>query len=246
MQTSDHNPHNLTEADRTSQTRFGPRPVPEGHKTASPYPHRPMQSSRVIPSGPMSPDGKSAYPTPSTASKIVVWGGVALGVAGLTAGAVMVARKLSEPSRDERSRRPVGSQARGHGTLAPRFDDLDEDEREEMRRRVRSRARLDQAQAAQMRALAARGRHPGSGNVARDLSHTASDLSTSIEGLTGSLLSAFNGFRSVATQATGLVGEFAAAAEQVRSLLGRGADAGSARAGSGPAPARDDPRRHRL
>ena len=46
-----------TDADITSETRFGPRPVPKGHRR----PAGPQDYRRIPPSGDVSPDGKRAY-----------------------------------------------------------------------------------------------------------------------------------------------------------------------------------------
>lgn len=215
MHSRDDDVHGLTEADRTSRTRFGPRPVPKGHKTASPYPHRPMRSSRVIPSAPMSLDGRAAYPAPSLASRMIVWGGVAVGVAGLTAGAVLAARRIA--GTDKPSKAELMRQQRMQPAVAPRFAEMDEVEQERMRQRVRARARDDQKIAARQRAKAAQSR----GNIAQDLTDTADNLSDSLDGVVSSLIGAFHGFRSVAGQASGIVGDFAAAADQISGLLRR-------------------------
>lgn len=214
MHPSDDDIHNLTEADRTSETRFGPRPVPKGHKTASPYPHRPMRSSRVIPSAPMSPDGREAYPAPALSTKMIVWGGVALGVAGLTAGALLAARRLAGDDEP-----PAVQEARRDRKPAPRFADPRDDEGERIGRR--EPVREDNLQAVKPRAEAAGCRKPTRRNVARELTDTANDLSGSLNGVAQSLVSAFIGFRSVASQANGIVSEFLETADQLRRLTDR-------------------------
>ncbi|MCF3973897.1 hypothetical protein [Paracoccus salsus] len=247
MRPTDDDIHNLTEADRTSQTRFGPRPVPKGHKTASPYPHKPMRASRVIPSAPMSPDGRHAYPAPSLSSKIIVWGGVALGVAGLTAGALMAARKLSDSGSEDRPR--PHRRATKQRTHAPAFAGMTPDEQEAVRRRVRDQARRDSRESAQARATAAERRAPPRGNLAHELTDTANDLSRSLNGVAQSLVAAFQGFRSVAAQAKAIVSEFAEAAESVRSALRDGHDDGRPAADQPARRGDDDPderRRHNL
>lgn len=209
---SRHDPHSpLTEADRDSETRFGTRPVPEGHRTASPYPHRKMVSSAIPPSGKVSPDGRRIWPEPSLAAKIIVWGGIAAGVAGVTAAAAIAARKLAGHDR------PHDTLPRQ--TIAPRFAAIDEDEREEMRRRVRAQAREDSRAAAKLRAGASR-RRSGGGNAARNLTATANDLSGGLNGVVQSVLGAFDAFQRVAGQARGILGEFTAAADQIRSMGG--------------------------
>lgn len=205
MRHTDDNPPHLTEADRLSHTRFGPRPVPEGHIPAS---------------------GRSLSRQPETtlSTKIIVWGGVALGVAGATAAALTAARKIADVTRDDpRPRRwqtYYGDRMTG---MAPRFAELDEADREAIRKRVRAQAREDAQNAAKQRAEAGRKRDTirGSGNFAHDLTRTAGDLSNSIDGVTNSLVKAFDSFRGVALQSGRILSEFAAAAEQIRSIMGR-------------------------
>lgn len=208
---SDKDAYKLTEADRTSKTRFGPRPVPPGHRTGADHPfhHQALSGAR------------SDYPAPSLTSKIVVWGGIALGVAGATAATVMAARKVGDMMRDDDSNAPARprSYAPQHEHVAPRFGALDDDEQEAMRRRVRARARADEDEAARLRAAASRRRRKPKQNFAQELTETASNLSSGLDGVTKSLASAFQGFRSVAAQASGIVSEFAVAADQLRSVM---------------------------
>lgn len=207
-----HDPHpQLTEADHTSQTRFGPRPVPEGHKTGSPYPHRPMRSTKVPPSGRVSPDGRQAWPEPSLTAKVIVWGGMALGVAGITAATSIAARKLVASDRPEPPR------LTGPAPVAPRFAQLEEDDREAMRRRVRAQARDDAAQKARLRSKAGQGRDRG--NFAKDLTRTATELTDGLNGVAQSLVTAFDSFRGVSRQATTIVADFVAAADQLKSMV---------------------------
>jgi hypothetical protein len=213
----------LTEADRTSQTRFGPRFVPEGHRTPSPYPHRKMISSAVPPSGRVSLDGKHIWPEPSLGAKIIVWGGMALGVAGITAASAIAARKLVG------SDKPPVPLLRGPAPVAPRFAEMDEDEREAMRRRVRAQAREDSMRNASLRAQAGQGRDKV--NFAKDLTRTATELTDGLNGVAQSLVTAFDSFRGVSRQATTIVGDFVAAADQLKAMV-NGAP------GPKPAPAR--------
>lgn len=200
--------------------------------------------SRIIPSAPMSPDGKHAYPNPSLTAKVVVWGGVALGVAGATAAAMLAARKIAGMIADDApSGRPRRYEGPNDRALAPRFADLDEDEQEEIRRRVRAQARADDREAARLRADAASRRNPPRGNFAKDLTQTANDLSAGLEGVTKSAVSAFQSFRNIAGQTSGIIGEFVAAADLVRSAL-RDRDTGMPERDEAPEPG--DPRTHRL
>lgn len=228
----------LTEADRTSETRFGPRPVPPGHQ----MPH----SRRMIPSGRVSPDGRSSYPHPSTGAKIAVWGGIALGVAGGTAAAVLAVRKIAEAISDDSHHSHQSDhtdQNRHHS--APRFARMDEDEREAMRHRVRAQDREDRQEVARLRAEASRRRSSSAGpktrkaNFAESLIETSTKLSESLESVAKSMALAVESFRSVAGQATGIVQEFAGAADQLRSAL-RGENSQPSRRND------DDDRTHRL
>ncbi|TGN59395.1 hypothetical protein E4L95_11585 [Paracoccus liaowanqingii] len=226
----------MTEADRTSQTRFGPRPVPKGHKTASPYAHRKMVSSRIPPSGKVSPDGTRSWPKPSTTAKVVVWGGVALGMAGIAAAISLAVQSLSGDDDAPAPRRRID----GPRPAAPRFAELDEDDREAVRRRVRAQALEDKRRTAQVRAKAGRGR----ANIAKDLTQTATDLSQGLNGVAQSLLAAFQSFRGVSHQATGIVGEFVTAADQLRAILNGGAGPRPGATDTNPArPLRDEPPR---
>lgn len=240
--TRPHDPHpELTEADRPSQTRFGVRPVPEGHRTAAPYDHRKMRSSAIPPSGPVSPDGRRPWPAPSTTAKAVVWGGVVVGAAGLAAGTVMILRALSDDT--PASRRNEGrAQAQtwrndNPAALAPRYAGLSEDEREAMRRRVRAQAKRDGEKKAALRAGA---RRSGGSvqNFAKDLTDTANHLSTGLNGVATSLVGAFEAFRKVAAQAHGIVGEFTTAADELKGMLRQGNSAPAPVPGQDRHPAR--------
>lgn len=214
----DDDPHR-NDAARDSNTRFGPRKVPADQRLDGPYQGRPQHSSRIIPSGDVSPDGRSAWPQPSLTAKIIVWGGVAAAAAAVTAGGVIALRRISGMDRDAASQVITGQ--RSAHDLAPRFSDLDEDAREAVRGRVRARARDDSRRAAAVRANAAKLRSPPRRNAAVELTDTATGLASGLNGLMVSLQSAFDGFRSVAAQASGIVTEFTAAAEQLRNLMHR-------------------------
>lgn len=229
--------HPQTEAGRTSETRFGPRPVPAGHHV----PHGMAQSRRVIPSGRVSPDGRAAYPNPSTAGKIAVWGGIGLGVAGGTAAAVLAIRKLAEAlSDDERS----ATSARRRRS-APRFAALDDHEQEAMHSRVRKQDRNDRQQAARLRIEASQTRSAPQGkvkktNFAESMIETSDRLADSLNRLATSMGVAVESFRGVASQATGIVQEFVGTAEQLRTVL-RGDQVPQSPRSDG-----DDDRTHRL
>ena len=132
---------------------------------------------------------------------------------------------------------------------APRFVEMDEDERDAMRRRVRAQEHADRQETSRLRTEASQHREPPKpakaskapkGNFVEDLIHTSTRLSESLEGVAKSLSVAMDGFRSVARQATEVVAEFASTADQLRAAL-RGEQPRSA-----PKDAYDTDRTHRL
>lgn len=171
-------------------------------------------------------------------TKIIVWGGVALGVAGATAAGLVAARKIADMLGGEPPRRPKA-------TLAPRFAEMDEDAREEIRRRARAQARRDSRIDAKTRAEAARRRNPPRRDAAADLTRTATSLSGGLTGLTDSVIHAVNGFRSVAAQAGAIIAEFSTAAGLLRELMGREQQPQPPEPRAGK-PQPEDPRMHRL
>lgn len=90
-----------TEADSTSDTRFGPRPVPSGHQR----PQTPPKARRIPPHGTVSPDGRRPWPQPSNSAKWLTWGGTALTAAALTAGTVIAARQVIHALSEDKPRR---------------------------------------------------------------------------------------------------------------------------------------------
>lgn len=60
-----------------------------------PRPAGPDESRPIPPHGPVSPDGRTPWPQPSPAARAVVYGGLALAVAGLTVGTVYLGRRLT-------------------------------------------------------------------------------------------------------------------------------------------------------
>ncbi len=242
----DRPPITHTDADTASDTRFGPRPVPEGHRR----PAGPTESRRIPPHGDVSPDGRHVWPRPSATAKWLVWGGTALGVAALTAGTVIAARHVLGLSSGDENR------PRARGSVAPRFADLSPEEREAMRQRARARESLDARRGAHLRAEAMRNappqaRAPRPGLLQEVEANTAS-MSNGVDNLMRSLGAAMTGFRTVAGQAGAIMREFGDAADLVRGLLGR--DTGAAQAGArnprapnhrtGAPPHRDDGDRH--
>lgn len=84
----------LTEAERISQTRFGARPIPQGHRESR------IDASddyrRIPPHGDVSPDGRQVWPRPSTAAKLLVWGGTAAAAVAVTAGTALALRRIGD------------------------------------------------------------------------------------------------------------------------------------------------------
>lgn len=202
------------------QTERNPKQDPTDDLSLSALPG-PMHSSRIPPSepGPYAEDG----PAPTRrrkrtlTGKALYYGGAGVLAAAATAAVILAARKLTDRAETPAEKAPAG---RDRG-LAPRFAELDEEEREEIRRRARERARADQNRAARLRAMAARERAAPRRNIAREVTETADGLSGSIHGVMGALTSAMTGFRQVAQQAGGIMRDFTDAADVVRGLLDR-------------------------
>lgn len=208
---TNHDVHNKGhEAHHTTQTRFGPRPVPQ------PY-------TRLGPDGTARRRPAAEWPESSLTSKLVVWGGMGIVAAAATAGAVLATRKVAEAIAGD-DEEPV---TRRNSRYAPRFGNLPEDDREEVRRRVRAQAIADQKEAARMRAAAARRRSNAPRpaptqhrDIAGDITATANNLTSSLNGIMQALSSAVTGFRGVALQAGGIIREFSDAADTVRGVMG--------------------------
>lgn len=162
---------------------------------------RPLHSSRVIPSAPRSPDDGSAHLTPSVGTRVVVWGGVALGVAGLTAAAVFAARRLAGPETGNASRR--GS----HGSASHRAAPVHRSAPSQ------GRAKADATHARKRDARKSR-RDP-----ALDLGRRADALSASLNGVVDTVLAAFGAFRNMSLQSSDIVDEFSRTADGLRSML---------------------------
>lgn len=142
-----------------------------------------------------------------------VWGWVGAGVAAaaVTAGTVLALRKVADMITSD--------EAAPRQNLAPRFATLDDDEREDMRRNVRARAREDAAEAARLRAAAGRRRAMPQPNVADRFTNRAERVSGSLTAFVAAMSGAVEGFRSVAGQAGGIMRDFTEAAATVRSFL---------------------------
>ncbi|MTH79488.1 hypothetical protein [Paracoccus aestuariivivens] len=188
-----------TEADATSETRFGPRPVPEGHRRA----HNQPDFRRTPPHGDVSPDGRRAYPRPSPLAKWLVWGGTTIAAAALTAGSVIAARHVAgmisgdgrppkpDPYRPDNAPRP-----RMHLSVQPEPDHGPE-------------ARGPRPQRQPRRSLM------------EEIETNTASLTNNVDNVVRSVTAAVEGFHSVATQAHSIMREFGDAAELVRDIINR-------------------------
>ncbi len=242
MTTRDEIDPQLSDAPDTRETPSGPRTASDdaqGH--GSPY-----EARRTPPHGDVSPDGKRIWPAPSQTSRMLVWGGMAIGAAALTAASVLAARRVVEmvqgddeapeprPARPQRPRPQPDHSAAHHtaASLAPRFAEMSDHARQEIRDRTRERELEDALAAAHQRAEAAekalkranRRSRPARKDFIREVETNTRRLGGSAESAIGSLSAAFSGFRAVAGQATGIIGEFENAARLVRGLLAQGAE----------------------
>ena len=227
---NDRPPITHTGADETSETRFGPRPVPEGHR----HPAGPSESRRIPPHGDVSPDGSRVWPRPSPTAKWLVWGGTALAAAAVTAGTVIVARQLLDAATGPRRRTDP------ERSMAPRFADLTPEERAAMRRRVRDRDDENARHLARLRAEASLEagvaadaaharprRHPAPRPAPRpslmqEVEANTASLQNGLENVMQALDTAVSGFRTVAGQTSGILREFDGAAGLIRGLFGGG------------------------
>lgn len=221
-----------TGADRTGQTRSGPRsapgPAPEGHR----HPEGSRESRRIPPHGDVSPDGNRVWPRPSPSTKWLVWGSTALAAAALTAGTVIAARALLDATSGAGSRRRRDGPER---SMAPRFADLSPEERAAMRRRVRDRDEAEARHLARLRADAEADAEAGADaahgrprrrpaprpSLMQEVEANTASLQNGFENVMQTLDTAMRGFRSVAGQTSGILHEFDGAAGLIRDILGR-------------------------
>lgn len=185
-------PIRRTEADETSDTRFGPRPAPEGHRR----PREPLESRRIPPHGEVSPDGTRVWPRPSRGAKWLVWGGVGLATAAATAGTVIAARKLADLLADDP---PQPRRA------APQPQPRDEP--------------ADAGRADKPLHMAAPPRPQPRRNLMQEIEDNTASIANGVENVMRSLTTAVAGFRTVAGQASAIVREFGDAAELVQGLM---------------------------
>ncbi len=106
----------------SDETDSANAPDPE----VSPYP-----SQRIPPHGDVSPDGTRAWPRPSLAARIVIWGGVGLASAAAVAGTALLARKIAGSPETPPASRPA------------RFSDLPAKEQARIRKLARQSRQHD-------------------------------------------------------------------------------------------------------
>lgn len=217
-------------AEHSHQTRFGPRPTPEGHRE----PRGPSESRFVPPSGNVSPDGRRHWPAPSSRARLLAWGGTAIAAAAVTAGAVYAGRAVAGALRGDDSPAPPPSQKPAERASAPqsapphepsrppRFVDLAEEDRAALRKRARA---LQEARA-QARARSAGDDEEAPCAKAAKRSFTAdvedktAKMHRSVENTMHSISSAVSGFRNVAGQAGSIMREFNDVAALLGSFIG--------------------------
>ncbi|KGJ11580.1 hypothetical protein EQ718_02270 [Paracoccus versutus] len=193
----DQPPITHTPADETSQTRFGPRPVPEGHRR----PPGPVESRRIPPHGDVSPDGSHPWPRPSRGAKWLVWGGTGLVAAALTAGTVIAARHLIDlVSDDDGPARPRGTGTPRQAPKAPH----------EPRPKTQPARPVPQGR-----------RRPPRQSLLQEVEANTANLTSGVENVMQALTAAVTGFRSVAGQASTIVQEFGDAAAIIRDIIDR-------------------------
>ncbi|WP_199260882.1 hypothetical protein [Paracoccus binzhouensis] len=196
MRPQDEQDRNETEV--TGETRFGPRPVPEGHRR----PSSPYESRRIPPHGDVSPDGTRPWPHPSRSARWLVWGGTALAAAALTAGTVIAARRVVELLSED-------TPPRRRETPAPHLAEANAAAREAARRRTEAEHNRP------------RRRRPPRQSLMQEVEANSASLAQGVESVMRSVDSAMAGFRSVAGQASAVMREFGDAAALARGIFDR-------------------------
>lgn len=208
-----------TEADLTSQTRFGPRHSPKGHRVTS----QRLESRRIPPHGDVSPDGRKIWPTPSLTTKILVWGGTGIAVAAATAGTVMAARHVADmvagPATPKRPPAPGPRPEVQRSAPAP---DYVQAEPRPRRAKAKRKPLMDEIQ---------------------DNTHRLSVSASDVVGALGALLT---GFRLVAENGGDIVRQFSDTANSIRSFLDREPATEKHRDAAEAPDSAADPRTHRL
>ncbi len=209
-------------ADVPTNTRHGPRPVPEHHI--------PTRDAPIDP--PASREPKSLRTT------LMVWGGLGLAATVGVLAARAAADALSARAEDKASPPPTQRPAPYQGPRprhAPAYAALDE----ERRARMRAHARADMADfdehAAELRARAQRERRKRRAPAAPQQKSAgfAENIGTaarSVVALIGAATAALEGFKQVSANSDQIMRDFSSAADKLQQFLGvRGADKDSAK-----------------
>lgn len=159
-------------------------------------------------------------------SKLILWGGI-----GLAATAsLLAARALSEALAGDAEDRPRPQNGRRE-SLAPRFSDMDDDDRRAVRARARAEFLDFEERAADLREAAlrerrekeraARARHRKQARRSRlgDVSHSAVTLATNITALIAAANAAVDGFQQVSGRTGGIMRDLTDTADRVRSFF---------------------------
>lgn len=245
MTMTDDDKAKISYADIPTETRMGQRPVPEGHLSAEELDERRADMPRRRRHGPRRLHAKGA-PPPSLTGRILVWGGIGVAAAAVTAAAVMAGRHIGEIFADDHrtpSTPPNLGPRRVRPLVAAENEIADDvhlanvsagNELRRLRGQIArqsenlqaeldaARDRAEQAEARLARLMAAKRKQ--SKSFVADVEQNTRKLGGSIDNAVGSLASAVGGFRNVAGQATSLISEFDTAARLIRNLLARGKD----------------------
>lgn len=194
-----------------------------------------LESRRITPHGDVSPQGNRIWPQPSMTSRVLVYGGTALGIAAVTAAGILAVRKVADlvTGNDDLDREEMraadAARDRVHArtaSSAPGFAAMPDREREEMRARARTRMRDDELARRSLReeaeahhARPRRRRAPQQGFL-EEIEHNAQRMTRTVNDVVQGVGAAVAAFRSVATQAQGVMRDFGDAADQMRGFFG--------------------------
>ncbi|MBA4492087.1 hypothetical protein [Paracoccus sp. S1E-3] len=208
------------------------------------------------------PPEAQAAPRTRGHSKLVLWGGI-----GLAAGvSLLAARTLAEALAGDAEDRPRPKGGR-RGSLAPRFADMDEDDRRALRARARAEVLDFEERAADLREAAlrerrekeraARARHRKRArrSMMSDIGSSAVKLATGITTLIAAANAAMDGLQQVSGRTGGIMQDLSDTADKLRGFFDGGrpapatppappAQQATADAAPAPEPGRD--RTHRL
>ena len=179
---------------------------------------------------------KAAYPaTQPGHSKLVLWGGIGLAAIGTLLAARAVAEALAADPEDRPQPRPEPKGAREN--LAPRFADMDEEDRRAMRARARAdivdfedraeelreaalRDRRNRERQEKERAARRRHRAKARRSFLGDVSEHAVKLATNLTALVAAANAAVDGLQQVSGRTGGIMRDFSDTADQLRGVFG--------------------------